>query len=150
MSVRVQQATFDPGAEANAFLAASDGAGAAVTFTGLVRSLPDDPVATLTLDCYPELALNQIAGIVARACERFSLLDATVIHRYGLLRPAEPIMQVMVLAARRQAAFAAAEFLMDYLKTDAPFWKKQTAPSGEAHWVEARPTDTAARDRWTE
>ncbi len=148
MAVRVGQAPFDPGAESNAFLAATRGAGAAVTFTGLVRSLPDDPVATLTLDCYPELALNQLAGLIAEAIERFGLLDASVIHRYGPLQAGEPIVQVMTLAAHRQAAFDGAEFLMDYLKTDAPFWKKQTAPDGAAHWIEAKPEDDAARARW--
>ena len=148
MSVRVQQAPFDPGAETNAFLGGADGAGASVTFTGLVRSLPDDPVATLTLDCYPELALNQIGSIVEQAIERFHLVDATVIHRYGTLRAGEPIVQVMTLASHRQAAFEGAEFLMDFLKTDAPFWKKQKSPDGNEHWVEAKPTDDDARARW--
>lgn len=148
MSVRVETAPFDPGAETNRFLEESAGAGAAVTFTGLVRSKPDDPVATLTLECYPELALNQIANIVAEAIERFALLRADVIHRYGALRPAEPIVQVMTLAAHRKAAFEAAEYLMDYLKTDAPFWKKEASPAGE-HWVEARTEDDTARDRWS-
>ena len=148
MSVRVQQAPFDPGAETNAFLAVADGAGASVTFTGLVRSLPDDPVATLTLDCYPELALNQIGNMVEQAIDRFHLLDATVIHRYGTLRSGEPIVQVMTLASHRQAAFEGAEFLMDFLKTDAPFWKKQRSPGGNEHWVDAKPADDVARARW--
>ena len=148
MSVRVQQTPFDPGAETNVFLALSDGAGAAVTFTGLVRSTPDDPVATLTLDCYPELALNQIGKIVDEAIDRFHLVDATVIHRYGTMDAGTPIVQVMTLASHRQAAFDAAEFLMDFLKTDAPFWKKQRSPGGTEHWVEAKPADDAARARW--
>jgi molybdopterin synthase catalytic subunit len=148
--VRVEQAAFDPGAESNAFLAATHGAGAVVTFTGLVRSLPDEPVATLTLDCYPELALNQISSMIDEALERFGLLDASVIHRYGTLNAGEPIVQVMTLASHRRAAFDGAEFLMDYLKTDAPFWKKQTAPDGAAHWIEAKPGDDAARARWGE
>lgn len=147
MGVRVEEASFDPGAESNAFLADTAGAGAAVTFTGLVRSSPDDPVATLMLECYPELAVNQIGKIVAEAIERFALLRADVIHRYGTLRPGEPIVQVMTLASHRKAAFAAAEFLMDYLKTDAPFWKKERTPDGE-RWVEAHADDDAARDRW--
>lgn len=147
MAVRVETAPFDPGAETNRFLEETAGAGAAVTFTGLVRSDESDPVATLTLECYPELAVNQIANIVAEAIERFALLRADVIHRYGTLRPGEPIVQVMTLASHRQAAFEAAEFLMDYLKTDAPFWKKEATATGE-HWVEAKSEDDKARDRW--
>jgi molybdopterin synthase catalytic subunit len=148
MSVRVETAPFDPGAETNRFLSDTAGAGAAVTFTGLVRSTKADDIATLTLECYPELALNQIGSIVAEAIERFALLRADVIHRYGTLRPGEPIVQVMTLAPHRQAAFDGASFLMDYLKTDAPFWKKEATGAGE-HWVEAKSGDDKARDRWT-
>ena len=150
MAVRVQQAPFDPGAESNVFLAAAHGAGAAVTFTGLVRSEPGAPVAVLELECYPELAVNQIAKMVAEAIARFGLLDATVLHRYGRLAAGETIVQVMALASHRQAAFEGAEFLMDYLKTDAPFWKKEISPGGASHWVEAKPGDDAARARWKE
>ncbi|HEV7275098.1 MAG TPA: molybdenum cofactor biosynthesis protein MoaE [Devosiaceae bacterium] len=147
-TVRLQQAPFDPGAETNAFLAESAGAGAAVTFTGLVRTSPGDPVQTLTLECYRELAENQIGAMVAEAMTRFSLLRATVIHRYGTLRPGEPIVQVMAMAPHRGDAFAGAEFLMDYLKTDAPFWKQEQTPDGP-RWVDAREEDSAARDRWS-
>lgn len=147
MSVRLGEAPFDPGAETNAFLATSAGAGAAVTFTGLVRSRPDDPVATLTLECYPELAEAQIGKAIAEAVVRFGLIRAAVIHRHGRLAPGEPIVQVMTLAPHRQSAFDGAAFLMDYLKTDAPFWKKETTPDG-SRWVDARPEDDAARDRW--
>jgi molybdopterin synthase catalytic subunit len=147
MAVRVETAPFDPGAETNRFLQEAAGAGAAVTFTGLVRSNPDEPVATLTLECYPELAMNQIEKIVAEAIERFALLRADVIHRYGTLHPGEPIVQVMTLASHRAAAFESAAFLMDYLKTDAPFWKKEATSTGE-HWVEAKNDDDKARDRW--
>ncbi len=147
MTVRIQTAAFDPGVETNAFLIESAGAGAAVTFTGLVRSRPDDPVATLTLESYPELAVNQIEAIIAEATTRFGLLRATVIHRYGTLPAGDPIVQVMTLAPHRQAAFEGAEFLMDYLKTDAPFWKKEATPHGE-RWVEAKQQDDAAKDRW--
>ena len=150
MTVRVQQEPFDPGAETNAFIQGAHGAGAAVTFTGLVRSLPDDPVATLTLDCYPALALNQIDKMIAQALERFQLLAATVIHRYGTLGAGAPIVQVMTLAPHRQAAFAGAEFLMDYLKTEAPFWKKEQAPGGAERWVESKAEDEDARARWYE
>lgn len=147
MPVRIQTAPFDPGAEANAFLAEARGAGAAVTFTGLVRSLPNAPVATLTLECYPELAINQIEAMIATATARFGLVAATVIHRHGTLQPGEPIVQVMALAAHRGAAFEAAEFLMDFLKTDAPFWKKEATPAGDL-WVDAKAQDDAARARW--
>jgi molybdopterin synthase catalytic subunit len=148
VSVRLQQAPFDPGAEVNAFLAETAGAGAIATFTGLVRSSAGDPVESLTLECYRELAEHQIAAMVATAAERFSLLNVTVIHRYGTLRPGEPIVQVMTMAPHRQDAFAGAEFLMDYLKTDAPFWKQELTPEG-ARWVEARPEDDIARERWS-
>ena len=147
MAVRVQTASFDPGAELNAFLAASNGAGAAATFTGVVRSKPDDPITTLTLECYPELAINQLTSIVELATARFGLLAATVIHRYGTLAPGQPIVQVMTLSPHREAAFKGAEFLMDYLKTDAPFWKQETGPGG-TQWVEAKDEDDKARARW--
>ena len=147
MTVRVSSAPFDPGAETNTFLVSADGAGAAVTFTGLVRSKPDDPITALTLECYPELAVNQLTAIIEQATARFELLGATVIHRYGTLIPGEAIVQVMTLAPHRAAAFEAAQFLMDYLKTDAPFWKQESGPSG-THWVEAKADDDGARARW--
>tara|TARA_R110002124_G_scaffold114535_67_gene269943 strand:- start:4102 stop:4548 length:447 start_codon:yes stop_codon:yes gene_type:complete len=147
VAVRVTTERFDPGAETNAFLAAGHGAGAAVTFTGTVRSSPDAPVTTLTLECYPELAVNQLEAIVAAAMARFGLLAATVIHRYGALAAGEPIVQVMTLSAHRAAAFKGAEFLMDYLKTDAPFWKQETGPDG-TRWVDATAGDDDARARW--
>jgi molybdopterin synthase catalytic subunit len=148
VAIRLQQAPFDPGAETNAFLAETAGAGAVVTFTGLVRSTPGDPVQSLTLECYRELAENQIGAMIAEAERRFSLLRVTVIHRFGTLQPGEPIVQVMAMAPHRAAAFAGAEFLMDYLKTDAPFWKREETPEG-ARWVDARHEDDAARDRWS-
>lgn len=147
MTVRIQTKAFDPGAELNAFLEASQGAGAATTFTGVVRSKPDDPITALTLECYPDLAMRQLDAIVADATARFGLLAATVIHRYGTLAPGEPIVQVMTLSPHRDAAFQAAEFLMDHLKTDAPFWKKETGPKGTL-WVEAKAADDAAKARW--
>ncbi|HUH77977.1 MAG TPA: molybdenum cofactor biosynthesis protein MoaE [Devosia sp.] len=147
MTVRVQAEPFDPGAELNAFLTKSAGSGAAVSFTGVVRSLPDDPITALTLECYVELALNQLEAIVAQASTRFDLLDTLVIHRFGRMLPGEPIMQVMTLASHRQAAFDGAQFLMDYLKTDAPFWKQETTPDG-TRWVEAKDADDAAKARW--
>lgn len=148
MTVRVEVAAFDPGGETNAFIARAAGAGAVVTFTGLVRSLPGELVSTLTLDCYPELAVKQLERIAEQAIARFALLDAGLIHRYGALAAGEPIVQVMTLAAHRQAAFEAAEYLMDYLKTDAPFWKKELSADGTEHWVDAKAEDDAARARW--
>jgi molybdopterin synthase catalytic subunit len=148
MAVRIEEAAFDPGGETNTFLAETAGAGAAVTFTGLVRSRPDDPVTALTLECYVELAQKQVGEMIAEAVARFGLIKATVIHRYGTLMPGEPIVQVMTLAPHRQAAFEGAEFLMDYLKTDAPFWKKE-ATGATTRWVEARHEDDAAKERWT-
>ena len=147
MAVRIAEAPFDPGAESNAFLAANAGAGAAVTFTGLVRSQPNDPITALTLECYPDLAIAQVEAIGAEAVVRFGLIKYTVIHRYGRLLPGEPIVQVMTLAPHREAAFKGAEFLMDFLKTDAPFWKKEATLAGE-RWVEAKTEDDAARARW--
>lgn len=147
MTVRIQTEPFDPGTETNTFLAQTAGAGAAVTFTGLVRSAPGDPVTRLTLECYPELAFNEIGAIVAAATQRFGLLRATVIHRYGALDPGAPIVQVMTLAAHRRAAFEGAEYLMDYLKTDAPFWKKEATAGGE-RWVEPQGGDDIAKARW--
>jgi molybdopterin synthase catalytic subunit len=147
MTVRVTTESFDPGAELNTFLSATDNAGAAATFTGVVRSNSQDPITALTLECYPELALNQLRDLLAQATNRFGLVAATIIHRYGTLHPGEPIVQVMTLSPHRQAAFEAAEFLMDFLKTDAPFWKQETTPQG-THWVEAKSADDEAKARW--
>jgi molybdopterin synthase catalytic subunit len=147
MSVRLIEAAFDPGTETNAFLAHAAGAGAAVTFTGLVRSDPADPVGALTLECYLELAERQVGDMVAEARSRFGLTKASVIHRYGKLLPGEPIVMVLTLAPHREAAFNGAEFLMDYLKTEAPFWKQEATGAG-TRWVEARAEDDRARDRW--
>lgn len=147
MDIRVATTAFDPGAETNAFLQSGKHAGAAVTFTGLVRSLPDDPILALTLDCYPELAVHQLSLIAGQAMTRFALADITVIHRYGRMLPGEPIVQVMALSAHRQAAFDGAQMVMDLLKTDAPFWKKETTAAGE-FWVEAKAADDQAKVRW--
>ncbi|WP_375451549.1 molybdenum cofactor biosynthesis protein MoaE [uncultured Devosia sp.] len=147
MDIRVLATAFDPGGETTAFLGRGSGAGAAVTFTGLVRSLPDHPILALTLECYWELAINQLSTIAATAIARFALADITVIHRYGRMLPGDPIVQVMTLSAHRQAAFDGAQMVMDTLKTDAPFWKKETTAAGE-HWVEAKTADDHAKTRW--
>lgn len=148
MSVTLQSEPFDPGILFNAFLEANKGAGAAVTFTGLVRSTPDDPIVSMTLEHYPELAQRQLEVLRAEAIERFALLDAQIIHRFGKLYPGEPIVQVMALAPHRQAAFDGANFIMDTLKTTAPFWKKEEGPAG-TRWVEAKDSDDKATARWS-
>lgn len=147
MSVRLQSDPFDPGAESNRFLQQTAGAGAAVTFTGLVRVAPGDDLVAMTLEHWPEMAQRQLERLQAEAIARFDLLGAEIIHRYGRLLPGEPIVQVMTLAAHRQAAFDGANFMMDTLKTDAPFWKKEERGAGEA-WVAAKGSDDHARDRW--
>ena len=146
--IRVTAAPFDPGAEANAFQAAHVEAGAMVTFTGIVRSRQDDPISALVLECYPALAENELAAIRGTAITRFGLIDAAIIHRYGRLVPGETIMMVMTLAPHRQAAFDGAQFLMDYLKTSAPFWKQEETPTG-LRWVDAKVEDDEARERWS-
>lgn len=143
----ISDTPFDPGALLIAFQSNHPEAGAAVTFTGMVRSTPERPITALILECYPDLAQNEIAAIRDTAITRFNLIDAAVLHRYGRLTPGEPIMQVMTLAPHRQAAFYGAQYLMDYLKTDAPFWKQEETATG-TEWVEAKAADDAARDRW--
>jgi len=143
----VSETPFDPGALLTAFQSDHPQAGAAVTFTGLVRSTPEHPITALILECYPELAENEIAAIRQTAIARFDLIDAAILHRYGRLVPGEPIMQVMTLAAHRQAAFDGAKYLMDYLKTDAPFWKREETATG-TEWVKAKAADDLARERW--
>ena len=145
--IRLTEFPFDPGAEANAFQAGQAQAGAMVTFTGIVRSRPDDPISALILECYPALAENELASICDTALTRFGLIDAAIIHRHGRLVPGETIMMVATLAPHRQAAFEGAQFLMDYLKTGAPFWKQEETPSG-LRWVEAKAEDDHARERW--
>ena len=146
MRVEVQQAAFDLGAESNAFAAGLIGAGAVVTFTGLVRD-NEGAVLGMEIEHYPGMTERAIAAMMQQAQARFGLLDALVIHRYGTLGPAEPIMMVATAASHRADAFAAAEFLMDYLKSRAPFWKRELGPDG-AIWVAAKDEDEAALDRW--
>ena len=147
MPVWIGSDPFDAGAHHGAFLSGRADAGAAVSFTGLVRSLPDDPLLALELECYPELALAELERLREKAIARFALLDADIAHRFGRLVPGETIMQVSTLAPHRAAAFDGASFLMDYLKSDAPFWKKEIFADREV-WVEPRPSDDAARARW--
>jgi molybdopterin synthase catalytic subunit len=146
MRVRVQAATFDFGAEAAAFAASVPGAGAVVTFTGLVRDVPGR-LAAMEIEHYPGMTEKALAAIRDQAVARWTLTDALVIHRHGRLAAGEIIMMVATAARHRADAFAAAEFLMDYLKSRAPFWKKETTADGAA-WVAARDEDEAALTRW--
>ena len=146
--VRVQHEDFDVGAEVERLRAGNPRVGAIACFVGVVRDLNDgDAVAKMTLEHYPGMTEKALEGIVAEARGRWNLYDVLVVHRVGELRPTDPIVLVVVTSAHRGEAFAACEFIMDYLKTEAPFWKKETTPSG-ARWVDARDSDDAARERW--
>ena len=145
MRIVVQEAAFDLGDEARDFAAGAGGAGAVVTFTGVVRG--DGGMAAMEIEHYPGMTEKAIAGIAGQAVERWSLIDALVIHRHGRLAVGEAIMMVATAAPHRADAFAAAEFLMDYLKSRAPFWKKEIGPDGAA-WVAAKDEDEAALTRW--
>lgn len=147
MFVRLQNEPFDPGTETNCFLAGREGVGALVSFVGTVRSTPNEPVQTLTLEHYPALAQKQIERFAQEAVDRFELIDIAVIHRFGTMQPGEGIVMVLALSGHRQAAFDGASFVMDWLKTDAPFWKREAGPDG-TRWVAAKTEDDAARDRW--
>ena len=146
MRLSVQAEAFDLGAEANAFAASVPGAGAVVTFTGLVRDNAGR-LSAMEIEHYPGMTEKAIGAIMDQAMSRWSLVDALVIHRHGLLRSGEPIMMVATAAPHRADAFAAAEFLMDYLKSRAPFWKKEIGP-GSAQWVVAKDSDEDALKRW--
>jgi molybdopterin synthase catalytic subunit len=145
MRVVVQAAAFDPATELSSFSARLQGVGAVVTFTGIVR--PDDGLSGMEIEHYPGMTERAIAAILAEAVDRWALADALVIHRHGPMRPGEPIMMVATAAPHRANAFAAAEFLMDYLKSRAPFWKKESR-DGRASWVAAKAEDEAALTRW--
>lgn len=148
MKILVQESDFDPGAEIAALHAGQPKVGAVASFVGLVRDLNEgDSVAALTLEHYPAMTEKSLREIVAQAKDRWRVLDVTVIHRVGRLQPLDRIVFVGVASMHRGDAFAACEFIMDYLKTRAPFWKKEATPEGEK-WVEARASDDAAADRW--
>lgn len=147
MSVRVQSEAFDMGAEVTAFTAAQMAAGAVVTFSGLVRD-EDGTLTGMEIEHYPGMTESALEGIRAEAMTRWSLTGAMIIHRYGALKPGDKIMMVATASRHRADAFEAAEFLMDYLKSRAPFWKKEFGADGEA-WVAAKDEDEAALERWT-
>jgi len=148
MPVRVQREDFDLGAEVDALRAGNAKVGAVAAFVGLVRDLNDGSgVSTLTLEHYPGMTEAALEEICAQARARWDLIDLLVIHRVGELAPLDQIVLVAVSSAHRGEAFAACEFVMDYLKTRAPFWKKERTPEGE-RWVEARSSDDEAAARW--
>ncbi len=147
-TVRLQREPFDAAAEAAKLARGRIDVGALVTFTGVCRgSEGGEPIAALTLEHYPGMAESEIERHAAEAAERWPLLGATIIHRYGRILPGEDIVLVVTASSHREAAFAAAEFLMDYLKTRAPFWKQVERSDGTT-WVDAKATDDAAAERW--
>lgn len=146
MEIRVQENDFDVGAETRALSAGRTDVGAVATFVGLVRGASDG-VHSMTLEHYPGMTEQALADIVAQAKARWALLAVQVIHRVGPLQPGDQIVFVGVASRHRGEAFAACEFIMDFLKTRAPFWKKEETPEG-ARWVDARDTDDDAAARW--
>lgn len=147
MRVVVQEDPFDFGAEAAGFAAGLGEIGAIVTFTGVVRDLPDDPLQAMEIEHFPGMTEQALTRFAQEAQARFSLGDVLVIHRYGRLSPGEMIMMVATAAPHRKDAFAGAEYLMDYLKSRAPFWKREITASG-ASWVASKAEDEDALSRW--
>ena len=149
MPVRIQTEDFDVGAEIGALRRGDPAVGAVASFVGLVRDVnAGEQVSEITLEHYPGMTQRALQEIIEQAKARWDIVDLLVIHRVGTLRPADQIVLVAVTGAHRGAAFAACEFVMDYLKTRAPFWKKEQTPAG-SRWVDARPSDDAAAQRWT-
>ncbi len=148
MSVRVQQEDFDLSAEVAALRAGQPGVGAVAAVGGLVRDMNEGSgVSEMALEHYPGKTEKALEAIVAEARARWDILGARIIHRVGTLQPCDQIVLVAVSSAHRGEAFAACEFIMDYLKTRAPFWKREVTPAG-ARWVDARETDDSAAARW--
>jgi molybdopterin synthase catalytic subunit len=148
-TVRVQAADFDVGAEFAALTAGHTDIGGIGCFVGTVRASPGGPrLEALTLEHYPAMTERAIAGVVAEAERRWPLLECTVVHRVGRMAPGENIVLVLAASAHRQAALEATAFLIDWLKTKAPFWKRESFVDGSATWVDARETDHAAAARW--
>jgi molybdopterin synthase catalytic subunit len=147
-TIRVQRETFDAAAESAALAAGRTDIGAVVTFTGLCRD-EGGRLAQLDLEYYPGMAEAEIGRVADDALQRWPLLGLTIVHRYGPIRPGEPIVLVVTASLHRAAAFEAAEFLMDYLKSNAPFWKKERLTAGtEGGWVDAKREDDHALARW--
>jgi molybdopterin synthase catalytic subunit len=148
MSVRVHEQDFDVSVELAAMRRGNPKIGAIASFVGVVRDINEgSSVATMTLEHYPGMTEKAITEIIDQARGRWEVLDALVIHRVGTLKPTDQIVLVIVASTHRGDAFAACEFIMDYLKTRAPFWKKEITPNG-ARWVDARVTDSLAAERW--
>ncbi len=148
VEIRVQSAVFAAGAELEAMHAAHTGIGAVASFVGYVRDFNDGkPVAGMTLEHYPGMTEKALAKIVTEAQQRWPLLGVRIVHRVGALLPGDPVVFVATASAHRGAAFASCEFIMDYLKTRAPFWKREDTPDG-ARWVDARDSDDQAAQRW--
>jgi molybdopterin synthase catalytic subunit len=149
MAVRLQAEPFDAGAELSRFTAGLKTSGAVVSFTGVCRGTGADgaPLAAMTLEHYPDMAAAELARIEAEARARWPLEDSFVLHRFGRLVPGDPIVLVLAASLHRAAAFEAASFMMDFLKTQAPFWKLEETAAGTG-WVAAREADEAAKDRW--
>jgi molybdopterin synthase catalytic subunit len=148
-TIRLQRQAFDAAAEVAAMTRGRTDVGAVVTFTGICRADENGaPIAALTLEYYPGMAEAEIARHVEEARARWPLLGVSVVHRYGRIEPGEVIVLVATASSHRAAAFAAASFLMDYLKTRAPFWKQVETVAGTA-WVEAKSADDAAAERWS-
>jgi molybdopterin synthase catalytic subunit len=145
--IRVQEQPFDAGAEIAALTAGRTDVGAVASFVGLVRDMADAPITAMTLEHYPGMTERKLAEIEAEANARWPLQASLIVHRYGRMLPGEPIVLVATASAHRAAALEACAFLIDWLKTEAPFWKLEE--TGEAsRWVEARATDGAAAARW--
>ncbi|MCC9620799.1 molybdopterin synthase catalytic subunit MoaE [Thalassospira sp. MA62] len=146
--ITVQQDDFDPGAELAALTDGRADIGATVSFVGLVRDLHGgDQVSSLTLDHYPGMTERELEKIAQQASDRWPLDDVRIVHRVGRMLPGERIVLVIVASAHRRAAFEACDFIMDFLKTRAPFWKREETPNGD-HWVDAKASDDADADRW--
>ena len=146
--IRLQTEPFDAGSELNAFSATQAGAGAVVSFTGVVRDAPGGGMQAMEIEHYPGMTEKALTGIAEEAAARWPLTGSLIIHRHGPLRPGEMIMMVATASAHRAAAFEAAEFLMDYLKSRAPFWKKEVMEGGDTDWVTAKSSDEDALNRW--
>ena len=148
-TIRIQQADFDVAQEIAALTKGRTDIGAVVSFSGICRGSENgEPIAALTLEHYPGMAEAEIGRHADEALSRWPLQGLTIVHRFGRIAPGENIVLVVTASSHRQAAFEAAEFLMDYLKTSAPFWKQEESPKGKG-WVEARVHDDAAAARWT-
>ncbi len=149
MAVRLQREPFDVAAEIRLLTAGRTDVGAVVTFSGICRDMAGDQrITAMTLDHYPAMAQAELQRIETEARSRWPLLGSTIIHRFGRMEPGDDIVLVVTASAHRAAAFEAASFLMDYLKTRAPFWKREETVTGDARWVSARDEDDTAAARW--